>query len=80
MPTVPSARVFVEGLAACVSEVQVQQHFAKWGPVTHVSFSAAQQGKDCIVTFDSQVDAKRACDQSERVLDGRVSQACFRSL
>lgn len=70
VPSAHVAKVLVEGLAAGITEAQVQQHFAKWGPVAHVSLCPTQQGQDCIVTFVSHADAKRACDQSERFLAG----------
>ena len=74
MSALPEGKVFVEGISSSgLTEAQVQQHFAKWGPVLHAYFRPTQHSKDCIVTFDSYTDAKRACDQSERMLDGRVS-------
>ena len=76
----PSARVLIEGLDACLSEAQIQQHFSKWGAVSDVALLPTQPTQTCIVTFASHIDAKRACDQSERSLAGLVRQLLLPSV
>ena len=68
-------RVYVGGVPDSVTEERIRTHFMKWGPVTDVYFPGSRGQKRsnyCFVTFDSQQNAARACNESERNLDGQV--------
>ena len=68
-------RIYVGGVPNCVTEEGVREHFSKWGSVSDVYFPGARGQKRltfCFVTFDNLQSAERACDESERSLDGWV--------
>ena len=72
-------RVYVGGVPNCVTEEGVREHFRKWGSVSDVYFPCARGQKRltyCFVTFDNLQDAERACNESERSLDGWV-RLCY---
>lgn len=69
-------RLYVGGVADAVTEERVGQHFGKWGNVTDVYFPGVKGQKRpnyCFVTFDNFRSSQRACDQSDRQIDGWVS-------
>ena len=64
------------GVADAVTEEGVRQHFGKWGNVTDVYFPGVKGQKRpnyCFVTFDNYRTSQRACDQSDRAIEGWVS-------
>lgn len=66
-------RIYVGGVPNCVTEEGVREHFSKWGFVSDVYFPGARGQKRltfCFVTFDNLQSAERACNESERSLDG----------
>ncbi|KAA6423901.1 MAG: hypothetical protein FRX49_05860, partial [Trebouxia sp. A1-2] len=66
-------RLYVGGVPDCVTEERVREHFEKWGSVSDVYFPGAGGQKRltyCFVTFDNLQSAKRACNESDRSLDG----------
>ena len=68
-------RVYVGGVPTCVTEEGVREHFRKWGSVLDVYFPGARGQKRltyCFVTFDNLQSAERACNESDRSLDGWV--------
>ena len=68
-------RVYVGGVPNCVTEERVREHFKKWGSVSDVYFPGARGQKRltyCFVTFDNLQSAERACNESERSLEGWV--------
>ncbi len=73
-------RVYVGGVPNCVTEEGVREHFRKWGSVSDVYFPGARGQKRltyCFVTFDNLQSAERACNESERSLDGWVRCCCL---
>ena len=68
-------RVYVGGVPNCVTEEGVREHFRKWGSVSDVYFPGTRGQKRltyCFVTFDNLQSAERACNESDRSLDGWV--------
>lgn len=68
-------RLYVGGVADAVPEERVRQHFGKWGNVTDVYFPGVKGQKRpnyCFVTFENYRNSQRACDQSDRQIDGWV--------
>jgi len=71
-------RLYVGGVADAVKEDAIRHHFARWGTVADVYFPGKRGHKRvnyCFVTFEDWKSAQRACDQSERSIDGWVSSA-----
>jgi len=69
-------RLYVGGVADAVKEEAIRHHFARWGTVADVYFPGKRGHKRvnyCFVTFEDWKSAQRACDQSERSIDGWVS-------
>lgn len=68
-------RLYVGGVADAVSEEKVRQHFGRWGNVNDVYFPGVKGQKRpnyCFVTFENYRSSQRACDQSDRQIDGWV--------
>ena len=69
-------RLYVGGVAEAVTREGVRHHFAKWGDVLDVYFPAARsfsKSNYCFVTFESNDSAQQAYMESERSIDGCVS-------
>ena len=69
-------RIYVSGVHELLSETRLRDNFAKWGNVLDMYFPGARGQKRsnyCFVTFDTCRGAERACNESERSLDGLVS-------
>lgn len=70
-------RLYVGGVPDEITEEDIIQHFNKWGNVVDVYFPGKKGAKRvnyCFVTYDNWRSAQRACNQSERNIDGKVSQ------
>ena len=69
-------RLYVGGVPEEVSEERLKAHFSRWGNVVDLYFPG-KKGQSrvnyCFVTFDNWRAAQRACNQSERNIDGLVS-------
>lgn len=69
-------RLYVGGVSEAVTQEQVRHHFTKWGDVLDVYFPVARglsRSKYCFVTFGNNESAQQACRESERSIDGWVS-------
>ena len=69
-------RLYVGGVSEAVTPERVRRHFAKWGDVLDVYFPAARgfsKSNYCFVSFDSNDSAQQAYRESERSIDGWVS-------
>lgn len=69
-------RLYVGGIPEEVSEERLKAHFSRWGNVVDLYFPG-KKGQSrvnyCFVTYDNWRAAQRACNQSERNIDGLVS-------
>lgn len=69
-------RLYVGGVPDEITEEDIIEHFNKWGNVVDVYFPGKKGAKRvnyCFVTYDNWRSAQRACNQSERNIDGKVS-------
>ena len=75
-------RLYVGGVPEELTEERLKAHFSRWGNVVDLYFPG-KKGQSrvnyCFVTFDNWRAAQRACNQSERNIDGMVSP-CNHSL
>ena len=71
-------RLYVGGVPDELTEERLKAHFSRWGNVVDLYFPG-KKGQSrvnyCFVTFDNWRAAQRACNQSERSIDGLVSSA-----
>jgi RNA-binding protein Musashi len=71
-------RLYVGGVPEELTEERLKAHFSRWGNVVDLYFPG-KKGQSrvnyCFVTFDNWRAAQRACNQSERNIDGLVSSA-----
>lgn len=71
-------RLYVGGVSEELTEERLKAHFSRWGNVVDLYFPG-KKGQSrvnyCFVTFDNWRAAQRACNQSERSIDGLVSSA-----
>ena len=71
-------RLYVGGVPDEVTEERLKAHFSRWGNVVDLYFPG-KKGQSrvnyCFVTFDNWRAAQRACNQSERNIDGLVRLA-----
>ncbi len=71
-------RLYVGGVPEELTEERLKAHFSRWGNVVDLYFPG-KKGQSrvnyCFVTFDNWRAAQRACNQSERSIDGLVSSA-----
>lgn len=69
-------RLYVGGVPEELTEERLKAHFNRWGNVVDLYFPG-KKGQSrvnyCFVTFDNWRAAQRACNQSERSIDGMVS-------
>ncbi len=69
-------RLYVGGVPDELTEERLKAHFSLWGNVVDLYFPG-KKGQSrvnyCFVTFDNWRAAQRACNQSERNIDGMVS-------
>lgn len=69
-------RLYVGGVPEELTEERLKAHFSRWGNVVDLYFPG-KKGQSrvnyCFVTFDNWRAAQRACNQSERNIDGMVS-------
>ena len=68
-------RLYVGGIAEDISEDELQEHFNKWGAVVDIYFPGKKGQRRvnyCFVTFDHWRAAQRACNESERNINGKV--------
>lgn len=68
-------RLYVGGVPDEITEEDIVEHFNKWGNVVDVYFPGKKGAKRvnyCFVTYDNWRSAQRACNQSERNIDGKV--------
>lgn len=69
-------RLYVGGVPEELTEERLKAHFSRWGNVVDLYFPG-KKGQSrvnyCFVTFDNWRAAQRACNQSERNIDGIVS-------
>ncbi len=71
-------RLYVGGVPDEITEEDIIEHFNKWGNVVDVYFPGKKGAKRvnyCFVTYDNWRSAQRACNQSERNIDGKVTCA-----
>jgi RNA recognition motif-containing protein len=69
-------RLYVGGVPDEITEEDIIEHFNKWGNVVDVYFPGKKGAKRvnyCFVTYDNWRSAQRACNQSERNIDGKVT-------
>lgn len=68
-------RLYVGGVPEELTEERLKDHFSRWGNVVDLYFPG-KKGQTrvnyCFVTFDNWRAAQRACNQSERNIDGLV--------
>ena len=68
-------RLYVGGVPEGLTEERLKAHFSRWGNVVDLYFPG-KKGQSrvnyCFVTFDNWRAAQRACNQSERNIDGMV--------
>lgn len=73
-------RLYVGGVPEELTEERLKTHFSRWGNVVDLYFPG-KKGQNrinyCFVTFDNWRAAQRACNQSERCIDGLVSLVCL---
>ena len=73
-------RLYVGGVPEGLTEERLKTYFSRWGNVVDLYFPG-KKGQSrvnyCFVTFDNWRAAQRACNQSERSIDGLVSFVCF---
>lgn len=71
-------RLYVGGVPNELTEERLKAHFSRWGNVVDLYFPG-KKGQSrvnyCFVTFDNWRAAQRACNQSERSIDGMVGFA-----
>ena len=69
-------RLYVGGVPDELTTERLKAHFSRWGNVVDLYFPG-KKGQSrvnyCFVTFDNWRAAQRACNQSERNIDGMVS-------
>lgn len=69
-------RLYVGGVPEELTEERLKTHFSRWGNVVDLYFPG-KKGQSrvnyCFVTFDNWRAAQKACNQSERNIDGIVS-------
>ncbi|CAL8460743.1 g274 [Coccomyxa elongata] len=71
-------RLYVGGVPDEITEEDIIEHFNKWGNVVDVYFPGKKGAKRvnyCFVTYDNWRSAQRACNQSERNIDGKPLQS-----
>ena len=73
-------RLYVGGVPEELTEERLKTHFSRWGNVVDLYFPG-KKGQSrvnyCFVTFDNWRAAQRACNQSERSIDGLVGFLCL---
>ncbi|DBB02731.1 TPA: hypothetical protein ACH3X3_011672 [Trebouxia sp. C0006] len=71
-------RLYVGGVPDELTEERLKAHFSRWGNVVDLYFPG-KKGQSrvnyCFVTFDNWRAAQRACNQSERSIDGLPLQS-----
>lgn len=71
-------RLYVGGVPNELTEERLKAHFSRWGNVVDLYFPG-KKGQSrvnyCFVTFDNWRAAQRACNQSERSIDGMPLQS-----
>ena len=68
-------RLYVGGVAEEITEERLKSHISRWGNVVDLYFPGKKghsRVNYCFVTFDNWRSAQRACNQSERSIDGMV--------
>ena len=69
-------RLYVGGVPEELTVERLKAHFSRWGSVVDLYFPG-KKGQSrvnyCFVTFDNWRAAQKACNQSERNIDGMVS-------
>ena len=68
-------RLYVGGVPEELTEERLKAHFSRWGNVVDLYFPGKKgqvRVNYCFVTFDNWRAAQRACNQSERNIDGLV--------